>query len=412
MPWAISEPTPAAVKITPSDASNCGRMLTAPIASFNRRPSSISVRASLPVSIRQAPIAARAPKPSPTSAPRFASIPSQRKTRAKAKVTIGMASTGMKMRLPRRRACSARAACAACSDGSVTPPRLTCPIPSSVTINSTSNPVNQCGVTPHWLTGLLVLFMVTLDGIGQVSRGGVTDPSEQAAQAARAEHARRLGNRIFIPVLAIPIVTFAFALVFRWLGMDANRGALVGLGFGALAAMGACLILTGSDARTLMDEGRRLNEAMGAVNILPQLLASLGVIFTAAGVGSLIAQGIQQIIPANNLFLLVLANCLGMALFTIVMGNSFAAFPVIATGVLVPLIVKPFGVNPAMAAIITLTAGSSGTLMTPMAANFNIVPAALLNMRDQYGVIKFQLPYALTLWSFYVLLLWLLIKVF
>jgi uncharacterized membrane protein len=262
------------------------------------------------------------------------------------------------------------------------------------------------GVTPHWLTGLMVLFLVALDGFGQVGRGRVeTDQVEQA------EHAKRLGNRIFIPVLAIPIVTFAFALVFRRLGMDANRGALVGLGFGGLAAMLACLKLTGSNARTLMNEGRRLNEAMGAVNILPQLLASLGVIFTAAGVGTVIAQGIQQIIPANNLFLLVLANCLGMALFTIVMGNSFAAFPVIATGVLVPLIIKPFGVNPAMAAIITLTAGSSGTLMTPMAANFNIVPAALLNMRDQYGVIKFQLPYALTLWSFHVLLLWLLIKV-
>ncbi len=264
-------------------------------------------------------------------------------------------------------------------------------------------------VTPHWLTGLLVLFLVALDGMGQVSRGrGGTD---KVAQAAQAEHARRLGNRIFIPVLAIPIVTFAFALIFRYLGMDANRGALVGLGFGGLSAMVACLKLTGSDARTLMEEGRRLNEAMGAVNILPQLLASLGVIFTAAGVGSLIAQGIQQIIPANNLFLLVAANCLGMALFTIVMGNSFAAFPVIATGVLVPLIIKPFGVNPAMAAIITLTAGSSGTLMTPMAANFNIVPAALLNMRDQYGVIKFQFPYALTLLSFHVVLLWLLIKI-
>ena len=262
------------------------------------------------------------------------------------------------------------------------------------------------GVAPYWLTGLLVLFLVALDGFGQVRRGSSeTDPVEQA------EHARRLGNRIFIPVLAIPIVTFSFALIFRWRGMDVNRGALVGLGFGGLAAMLACLKLTGSNARALMNEGRRLNEAMGAVNILPQLLASLGVIFTAAGVGKVIAQGIQQVIPANNLFLLVLANCLGMALFTIIMGNSFAAFPVIATGVLVPLIVTPFGVNPAMAAIITLTAGSSGTLMTPMAANFNIVPAALLNMRDQYGVIKFQLPYALTMWSFHVLLLWLLIKI-
>jgi uncharacterized membrane protein len=260
-------------------------------------------------------------------------------------------------------------------------------------------------VMPYWLTGLLVLFLVALDGAGQVVRG-----SGEVDQKSQAENARRLGDRIFIPVLAIPIVTFAFAAIFRLIGLDANRGALVGLGFGGVVAMITCLKLTGSNFRVLMNEGRRLNEAMGAVNILPQLLASLGVIFTAAKVGDLIASGIQQIIPANNLFLLVLANCLGMALFTIVMGNSFAAFPVIATGVLVPLIINPLGVNPAMAAIITLTAGSSGTLMTPMAANFNIVPAALLNMRDQYGVIKFQLPYALTIWSFHVLLLWLMIK--
>ncbi|MGH9843988.1 MAG: DUF979 domain-containing protein [Blastocatellia bacterium] len=259
------------------------------------------------------------------------------------------------------------------------------------------------GVMPHWLTGLLVLLLVAIDGVGQIGRGAQSKSSEQRDRSP-------LGNRIFIPVLAIPILTFGFALTFRFLGLDANRGALVGLGFGGVAAMGIAMRLTGSSARALMNEGRRLNEAMGAANILPQLLASLGVIFTAAKVGDLIAAGIRGIIPDDNLFLLVLANCLGMALFTIVMGNSFAAFPVIATGVLVPLIIKPFGVDPAMAAIITLTAGSSGTLMTPMAANFNIVPAALLEMRDPYGVIKFQLPYALTLWSFHVLLLWALIK--
>ncbi len=259
------------------------------------------------------------------------------------------------------------------------------------------------GLMPHWLTGLLVLFLVAIDGVGQIGRGTRTERAEKP-------EASPLGNRIFIPVLAIPIVTFAVALIFRSRGLDANRGALVGLGFGGVAAMLIAMRLTRSSARTLVDEGRRLNEAMGAANILPQLLASLGVIFTAAKVGDLIAAGIRGIIPGDNLFLLVLANCLGMALFTIVMGNSFAAFPVIATGVLVPLIIKPFGVDPAMAAIITLTAGSSGTLMTPMAANFNIVPAALLEMRDPYGVIKFQLPYALTLWSFHVLLLWALIK--
>jgi uncharacterized membrane protein len=268
-------------------------------------------------------------------------------------------------------------------------------------------------VLPNWLTGLLVLAMAGIDGAGRISRGGYNE----ATKEEQAEQAARLGDKIFLPVLVIPAVTFAFAIAFRVVGADVNRGALVGLGFGGLAAMAVALRLTtgrltGGAARTMMQEGRRLNDAMGAVIILPQLLASLGIIFTAAKIGDLIASGIHRIIPGDSLFLLVLANCLGMALFTIVMGNSFAAFPVIAAGVLVPLIIKPFGVNPAMVAIITLTAGSSGTLMTPMAANFNIVPAALLNMRDQYGVIKFQLPFALTIWSLHVLLMWLMIKLF
>ena len=260
---------------------------------------------------------------------------------------------------------------------------------------------------PHWLTGLLVLVMVGLDGAGRVARGRY----DETTDADHTREAGRLRNKIFVPVLMIPLVTFVVALIFKYSGLDATQGALVGLGFGGITAMAMGLLLTGGKMRTMMDEGRRINDAMGAVNILPQLLGSLGIIFTAAKVGDLIANGITSIIPGNNLFLLVLANCLGMALFTIVMGNSFAAFPVIATGVLVPLIIKPFGVNPAMVAIITLTAGSSGTLMTPMAANFNIVPTALLNIRDQYGVIKFQLPYALTIWMAHVILMWIMIKI-
>jgi uncharacterized membrane protein len=261
-------------------------------------------------------------------------------------------------------------------------------------------------VFPHWLTGLLVLVMVAIDGAGRISRGNY----DEATKQEQAQQARRLGYKIFLPVLVIPVVILGFAIAFKRLGLDTNSGALVGLGFGGIAAMALGLWLTGGTARRMMQEGRRLNDAMGAVSILPQLLASLGIIFTAAKVGDIIARGIYQIVPGDNLFLLVLANCLGMALFTIVMGNSFAAFPVIAAGVLVPLIIKPFEVNPAMVAIITLTAGSSGTLMTPMAANFNIVPAALLNMRDQYAVIKFQLPFALTIWSLHVIVMWLMIK--
>lgn len=261
-------------------------------------------------------------------------------------------------------------------------------------------------VMPHRITGILVLFMVCIDGMGRVCRGG----EKETAKEEQCRQAERFGNRIFLPIILIPAVTFAFALAFRLAGFDANRGALIGLGLGGAAAMVAGLRLTESSIAELFRQGHRLNDAMGAVNILPQLLASLGVVFAAAQVGELVAAGIERIIPAGSLFLLVLANCLGMAVFTIVMGNSFAAFPVIAAGVLIPLLVRPLNIDPAMAGIITLTAGSSGTLMTMMAANFNIVPAALLNMRDPYGVIKFQLPYAIAIWSCHVLLLWGLIR--
>jgi uncharacterized membrane protein len=43
--------------------------------------------------------------------------------------------------------------------------------------------------------------------------------------------------------------------------------------------------------------------------------------------------------------------------------------------------------------------------MTPMAANFNIVPAALLELPDKNAVIKVQVPTALSLLVVNILLL-------
>jgi len=65
--------------------------------------------------------------------------------------------------------------------------------------------------------------------------------------------------------------------------------------------------LTRGSLYVMMNDGRRLNECMGSVNILPQLLASLGVIFAAAGVGQLIASGVVRVVPRDHLFLLILA---------------------------------------------------------------------------------------------------------
>ena len=76
------------------------------------------------------------------------------------------------------------------------------------------------------------------------------------------------------------------------------------------------------------------------------------------------------------------------------MGNGFAAFAVITAAVGIPFVIAQGG-NPAVVAALGMTSGYCGTLVTPMAANFNSLPVALMGMKDQMGVIKQQWPIAL-----------------
>lgn len=48
------------------------------------------------------------------------------------------------------------------------------------------------------------------------------------------------------------------------------------------------------------------------------------------------------------------------------------------------------GADPVVVGSLALTCGYCGTLCTPMAANFNMVPVAVLEMKDSNGVIKKQ----------------------
>jgi uncharacterized membrane protein len=93
----------------------------------------------------------------------------------------------------------------------------------------------------------------------------------------------------------------------------------------------------------------------------------------------------------------VLLYAFGMVAFTMIMGNAFAAFPVMAAAIGVPILIHADGGKPAVIGAVGMLAGFCGTLMTPMAANFNVVPAALLELKNQYGVIKAQVPTALPL---------------
>ena len=58
-----------------------------------------------------------------------------------------------------------------------------------------------------------------------------------------------------------------------------------------------------------------------------------------------------------------------------------------------------------IAGALALTAGFCGTLLTPMAANFNIVPASILELKNQYGVIKAQAPFAIIMLIIHIILM-------
>ncbi|MGB9428881.1 MAG: DUF979 domain-containing protein [Gammaproteobacteria bacterium] len=264
---------------------------------------------------------------------------------------------------------------------------------------------------PPFLTGCLVILMVLVTGWKDLGASKVAT----AAEPERRASVQRLGNKLFIPALCIPFVTFLGTLVLPKIVVDgrplaaAKDATLVSLGLSVIVALVVALILFRQRFVTSLHEGRRLLTAVGTVAVLPQLLAALGALFAAAGVGQVVSAGVTRFIPADATFLVVVAFTVGMALFTIIMGNAFAAFPVMVAGIGLPLIVHKLGGDPAIMAAVGMLSGYCGTLMTPMAANFNIVPAALLELPDKNGVVKVQIPTGLILLAVNTLLMYFLV---
>ena len=245
------------------------------------------------------------------------------------------------------------------------------------------------------INGWLVIAMAVIVLVKQLGKGNYF---ESAIEFKKGE-AVRIGNVIFVPALLVGIITFI-------IGFFTKLGALVGLGIAAIIAMCAALYITKGKLNQGFHEGRRLIDAIGWTAILSQLLAALGYLFNLAGVGKIISSAVASVVPADNVFLVVVAYCIGMVIFTMIMGNAFAAFAMITSAIGIPMLVVAHGANPAAVGAIAMLAGYCGTLMTPMAANFNIVPVALLEMRDQYGVIKAQLPIALIMLVLNILLMY------
>jgi uncharacterized membrane protein len=237
-------------------------------------------------------------------------------------------------------------------------------------------------------------------------------PDGAAEVAQRERSAQRFGNRLFLPALAIPLLTLALFLLGKhasWNGrslLDADALTLTSLGIASELALGAALRLTRAPFTEGIGEGRRLLDAVGWAALLPMVLATLGGVFAATGVGDTIAALTGMLIPVGSAFACLVAFALGMVVFTVVMGNAFAAFPVMMAGIGLPLLIHGHGANAAVLGAIGMLTGYCGTLLTPMAANFNIVPVALLELPGQYDVIRAQWPVAIALLAINFALLW------
>ena len=252
---------------------------------------------------------------------------------------------------------------------------------------------------PHVASGGVVIAMALVASIGKL--GQTTRESQTPAQ--RKASAARWGNRLFIPALTIPAVTLLGNALLKTAQLrgvaivDPKQVTQISLGLGALAGLGVGMAMLRPPLSAPLHEARRLWDSVGWAAVLPQMLAALGALFATAGVGKVVATLAERWLPLGSPFAAVVTYTVGMALFTMIMGNAFAAFPVMTAGIGLPLIMTRFGGDVTVMAAVGMLSGFCGTLMTPMAANYNIVPAALLELPDEYAVIKAQIPTAVLL---------------
>ena len=248
---------------------------------------------------------------------------------------------------------------------------------------------------PTWITGACIVALAVLTALGLVKPTARNVPTAEETRA----NADKVGLWVFLPPVVLAVSAVIVATVFTSLG--ANNA----IGISAAIALVVALVLFKKDIVTAVKDGVRLTQNVGTTGILPQVLAALGSLFTAAGVGTVIAAAVGSVIPEGSHFIAVAVYCIGMALFTMIMGNGFAAFAVITVGIGYPFLIAQ-GADPVVVGALGLTAGYCGTLMTPMAANFNMMPAALLETKGKYSIIFRQIPVALVMLAIHIVLMY------
>lgn len=245
---------------------------------------------------------------------------------------------------------------------------------------------------PAKVSGALVLIMCLPPIFKKVKIGKVDNPTKEHTE----QQFKKIGMKIFIPAFSVAVCSLFFALF-------SNMSSMVAITLGVVVAM---ILLIAYDSKqnkpvVFLKDSERFLGITGPLSMLPQLLGCLGGVFTAAGVGDVVAQLVEKIVPKENVNIGIIVYAIGMVLFTMIMGNAFAAITVMTVGIGAPFVLA-YGANPVVIGMLALTCGYCGTLLTPMAANFNILPVAILNMKDRWGVIKKQVLVAIIMLVFQI----------
>ena len=245
---------------------------------------------------------------------------------------------------------------------------------------------------PAKVSGVLVLIICLPPIFKKVKIGKTDNPTKEHTE----QQFKKIGMKIFVPAFSVAVCSLFFALF-------SNMSSMVAITVGVIVAM---ILLMAFDAKqnkpaVFLNDSERFLGITGPLSMLPQLLGCLGGVFTAAGVGDVIAQLVEKIVPKGNVNIGSIVYAIGMVLFTMIMGNAFAAITVMTVGIGAPFVLA-YGANPVVIGMLALTCGYCGTLLTPMAANFNILPVAILNMKDRWGAIKNQVLVAIFMLVFQI----------
>ena len=245
---------------------------------------------------------------------------------------------------------------------------------------------------PAKVSRVLVLIMCLPPIFKKVKIGKTDNPTKEHTE----QQFKKIGMKIFVPAFSVAVCSLFFALF-------SNMSSMVAITVGVIVAM---VLLMAFDTKqnkpaVFLNDSERFLGITGPLSMLPQLLGCLGGVFTAAGVGDVIAQLVEKIVPKGNVNIGIIVYAIGMVLFTMIMGNAFAAITVMTVGIGAPFVLA-YGANPVVIGMLALTCGYCGTLLTPMAANFNILPVAILNMKDRWGAIKNQVLVAIFMLVFQI----------